>query len=179
MKKLLFLLMALLAFSFLVPAQGQNEEEPIESLTLKKGNIPAPVLKSAEELFKGNTQVAWGSFPYELKEFGWSVNNEYNEPIDHYEIKFKATDGSDIFAIFESTGELIKCKIVNKNAPVPKAIILAVQKSEYKDWKIIGDVMQIKSSQNKVDEHFAVKIAKDKMKKTLIYSPKGDLMTVK
>ena len=179
MKKLILLITVLSGLIFPIIAQSVTEEEPLESLTLKKGNIPAPVLKAAEQLFEGNTQIAWGSFPYELKDYGWSVNKEYNEPINHYEIQFKGKDGSDIFAVFESTGELIKCKIINRNAVIPKQIITAISKSEYKDWNIVGDIMQIKSSQRKVDEHYAVKIEKDKMKKTLYYSPAGTLLSVK
>jgi hypothetical protein len=179
MKKSLFFITVLFGFMFPILAQDMAEEEPLESLTLKKGNIPEPVQKAAEQLFEGNTQVAWGAFPYELKDYGWSANKEYNEPIDHYEIKFKGTDGSDIFAVFESTGELIKCKIINKNAPVPKPIYASLEKSEYKDWKIIGDVMLIKSTQKKIQEHYALKLKKDKMQKTLYYNPKGELLSVK
>lgn len=179
MKRSFLFIMVLLGFTFPIFAQMVNEEEPVETLTLKKGNIPEPVQKAAEQLFEGHTQVAWGSFPYELKDYGWSVNKEYNEPIDHYEIQFKTKDGSDIFAVFESTGELIKCKIINKDAAVPKQIRAAIAKSEYKDWKIISDVMQIKSNQKKIDEHYAVKIEKDMMKKTLYYSPTGTLLSIK
>jgi hypothetical protein len=179
MKRVLLFLTALLGLTLPIIAQTVSEEEPVESLILKKGNIPAPVRQSAEQLFQGNMQVAWGSFPYELKDYGWSVNKDYDEPIDHYEIKFKGNDGSDIYAVFESTGELIKCKIINRDAPVPKQIRDALEKGEYKDWKITGDVMQIKSSQKKVDEHYAVKVEKDKMNKTLYFTPQGLLLSVR
>lgn len=179
MKKLLFFIAVLFGFMFPILAQDMAVEEPLESLTLKKGNIPEPVQKAAEQLFEGNTQVAWGAFPYELKDYGWSANKEFNEPIDHYEIRFKAKDGSDIFAVFESTGELIKCKIINKDATVPVKIRSAIANSEYKDWKITGDIMQIKSTQKKVQEHFVITLVKDKMRKTLYYSPDGNLLAVK
>jgi hypothetical protein len=176
MKKLLFFILLIAGITF--PMLAQNEDV-LESLILKKGNIPPPVLKAADQLFHGDTQVAWGSFPYELQDYGWHVNTDYNEPIDHYEIQFKGKDGSDIFAVFESTGELIKCKIINKNAPVPRPISASIEKSEYKDWRITGDIMLIKSTQKKVQEHYAVKLEKDKMQKTLYYNPKGELLSVK
>ena len=92
----------------------------------------------------------------------------------------RAKDGSDIFAVFESTGELIKCKIINKDAPSSEADHRCqLEKGEYKDWKIAGDVMQIKSTQKKVDEHYAVKVEKDKMKKTLYFTSQGSLLSVK
>jgi hypothetical protein len=179
MKRSFFLVMMILGLSYTMLAQSLKEEEPVESLSLRKGNIPPAVQKAADELFHGNTQIAWGSFPYELKDYGWSVNSDYDDPIDHYEIQLKSKDGSDIFAVFESTGELIKCKIINKNAPMPSQIINSLAKSEFKDWKVVGDVMQIKSTQKKVDEHYAVKIEKDKIRKTLYYSPQGVLLTNK
>jgi len=179
MKKLLFLFSAFLVLTFPLMAQAISEEVPEEFLTLKKGNIPPAVLKAAEQLFQGKTQVAWGVFPYELKNYGWVVNNDYNEPIDHYQIKFKANDGSDIDAVFESTGELISSRIINKNAPVPPFILKAIDNSEYKDWKIIGDVMLIKNTQKKTVEHYSVKLEKGNIKKTLYFTTKGDLLANK
>ena len=179
MKKLLFPVLLFLVYMFPLMAQDLSQSEPVpeESLTLKKGNIPQAVIKSAEQLFQGNTQIKWGVFPYELKDLGWVVNKEYNEPINHYEILFKAKDGSDIYAVFESTGELIRSKIINRNAPVPKPILTTLQKSEYKDWKIVGDVMLIKNNQKKVIEHYTVKLEKGNMKKTLHFKPTGELIS--
>jgi hypothetical protein len=179
MKRALFILTVLLGLTLPLIAQEYDEETPVETLILKKGDIPAPVIKSAEKLFEGNTQVAWGKFPYELKDYGWSVNKDYNEPIDHYEIQFKAKDGSDIYAVFESTGELIKCKIINRDAVVPEKIRISLAKGQYKDWKITGDIMQIKSNQKKIAEHYTVKVEKDNMTKSLYFSPEGTLLSVK
>jgi hypothetical protein len=179
MKKLLFLFSAFLALTFPILAQELvSEEVPSEILTLKKGNIPTAVLKAAEQLFKGNTQIAWGFFPYELKDYGWVVNRDYNEPIDHYEIEFKGKDGSQIFAVFESTGELISSRVLNKNAPVPPSILKSIGNSQYKDWKIVSDVMLIKNNQKKVDEHYAVRLKKGNMTKTLNFTLKGDILPV-
>jgi hypothetical protein len=175
MKKSLFLLLGLLVLSFPILAQ-ESEQVPSEFLTLKKGNIPAPVLKAAEQLFQGNTQLAWGVFPYELKNYGWVVDKEYKEPINHYQIRFKASDGSDIDAVFESTGELISSRIINKKAPVPPAILKALESGAYKDWKIVGDVMKIKNNQKKVVEHFAVKLSKGNMTKNMYFTINGEVL---
>ncbi len=180
MKRLLFLFSAFLVLTFPILAQGLvSEDVPEESFTLKKGNIPPQVIKTADELFKGDTQVAWGVFPYELKNYGWFVNKDYNEPIDHYELQIKGKDGSDIFAVFESTGELISYKVINKNAAPPRVILNSIEKGEYKDWKIVGDVMRIKNSQKKTVEHYAVKLEKGNMKKTLYFTLNGETLTVK
>jgi len=42
-------------------------------------------------------------------------------------------DGSDIFAVFESTGELISCRVINKNAPPPKVVMAAIEKGQYEE----------------------------------------------
>lgn len=179
MKKLQFLVLAFLVFSIPVLAQELvTEEVPMENLTFKKGNIPPEILKSADQLFQGSIQKGWGVFPYELKSYGWSVNRDYNEPIDHYEIKMTGKDGSDIFAVFESTGELISCKVINKNAAPPKPILAAIEKGEYKDWKIVGDVLLIKNTQKKTVEHYAVKLEKGNQKKTLYFTTKGENIKV-
>jgi hypothetical protein len=178
MKKSLFLLLGFLMLALPILAQ-ETEEVPSEFLTLKKGNIPPAVLKAADQLFKGNTQVAWGVFPYELKNYGWVVNKDYNEPINHYELQFKGHDGSDIFAVFESTGELISSRIINNKAPVPPVIMKAIENGEYKDWKIVGDVARINHSQKKTVEHYAVRVEKGNMKKTIYYTLRGEPLTIK
>jgi len=172
MKKLI-LLLGFVVLAFPVLAQ-MSDDTPQDFLILKKGNIPTQVQIAAEKLFQGDTQVAWGTFPYELKNYGWVVNKDYNEPIDHYEVKFKASNGSDIYAVFESTGELISTKIINKNAPVPPPIMKAISDGKYKDWQIVGDILLIKNTQKKVVEHYAVTLKKGDMTKHLYFTVKGE-----
>lgn len=180
MKKLLLLISAILVLTFPIMAQELlSEEVPEEILTLKKGNIPPAVVKAAEELFKGSTQIKWGVFPYEFKDYGWVVNKDYNEPIDHYEIYLKTTNGDEAHAVFEPNGDLVRYKLMTKNVPLPKPVLSAISKSEYKDWKINKDVELIKSDQKKVVEHYIVKLENGNQKKTLYYSLNGDLLTNK
>jgi hypothetical protein len=179
MKKLVFSMLTFLTFAFPLLAQFESVEEvPVESLTLKKGNIPPAVIKAADQLFQGSTQVSFGVFPYELKDYGWLVNKNYDEPINHYELKIKGKDGSDIYAVFESTGELIRYKVINKNAPVPPSILKSIEK-DFKDWKVVGDVARVVNSQKKIVEHYAVKLEKGTEKKTLYFTTKGEKLTAK
>jgi hypothetical protein len=178
MKRSFILAIFILTTFFTAVAQDLiSEEIPIETLSLKKGNLPPAVVKAAEELFKGNTQIKWGVFPYELKDYGWEVNKNYNEPIDHYEIFMKTKDGSDVYAIFESTGELIRYKMVNKKAEVPANILNAIAKTEYKDWKVVGGTEIVKSNQKKVVEHYIVKVENGNRKKNLYYTVNGEVLT--
>jgi len=179
MKKLIFSLMFFLAAFFPVLAQQVSEEVPEESLTLKKGNIPPAIIKAAQDLFQGSTQIKWGVFPYELKDYGWVVNKDYNEPIDHYEIYLKTKNGSDVFAVFESTGELIRYRLIDKNAVLPAPVLKAISKTEYKDWKIVGDTEKVTSKQKNVTEHYIVRLEKGGQRKTLYYTLKGEGFTNK
>jgi hypothetical protein len=179
MKKSAFLLVFFLVSVLSGFAQQGTDEVPLETLSLKKGNLPPAVVKAAEELFKGNSQIQWGVFPYELKDYGWVVNKDYNDPIDHYEIHMKAADGADVFAVFESTGELIRYRMVNRNAPVPESILASIAKTDYKDWKVMGGSEVIRNNQRKVVEHYAVNLEKGTQKKTLYYTSRGDMLVNK
>lgn len=107
------------------------------------------------------------------------VNSDYNEPINHYEIHMKLADGSDAYVVFESTGELIRYRVVKKNAPIAPAIMKTIESGPYKDWKVNGDVMVIKNNQKKIVDHYAVNLVKGSMKKTLYYTTKGEVLTNK
>jgi hypothetical protein len=177
MKKFLISSVFFLAVFFPLVAQELiSEDLPQETLTLKKGNLPPAVLKAAEELFKGNTQVQWGVFPYELKDYGWVVNKDYNEPIDHYEISMKAKDGSDVYAVFEANGELIRYRMVHKSEALPAKVLNAIAKTEYKDWKLVGGTEIVKSNQKKIVDHYIVKMENGNKKKNLYYTFNGDML---
>jgi hypothetical protein len=172
----------MLVLAFITPMFSQTvidseEQVPVENLILKKGNIPADVLKAADELFKGNTQVKWGSFPYELKDYGWIVNEDFKGPINNYEIYMKAANGSDVYAVFKPTGELVRYKTIDKNTPLPKAVQKAIANTQYKSWNIVGDTEVIKDNQNKVVEHYAVKLANGNRTKRLYFTPDGRRLT--
>lgn len=179
MKKFMLFLMFFLVMFFPVIAQDQTEEAPAEILTLKRGNLPPAVLKTADELFKGSTQVKWGVFPNELKSYGWVKNKDYNEPINHYEVIMNTANGSRVDAVFESTGELIRYRTVTKNVPPPQSIMKAIAKGPYKDWSVLKDTEVIKDNQQKVAEHYAVTMEKGNQKKTLYYTLNGDVLTNK
>ncbi len=179
MKKLSLLLLTLLVPVFPILAQElmQTEDIPVETLVLKKGDIPPNIITAADKLFEGMKQVAWGKFPYQLKDYGWVVDKDYKLPIDHYEVQFKAKDGSDIYAVFEANGELVRYKVINRDAAPPRVIMNNLEKGPYKDWKIVGDVMRVVSNQKKVVEHYAIKVSNNGMTKNLYFTKTGDAIT--
>ena len=174
MKKLVFLFMAFLVSAFPIMAQNMiSVDVPVEKLDLSKKKIPTAIVNAADKLFEGNTQVAWGKFPYELKKYGWAVEQQGSTPIDHYEIQIKAKNGSDIFAVLDSKGELLRYKIVEKNVAPPKSVLTALENSKYKDWKIVGDVMHIKYRQNDVDEQISLNLKKGNRTKNVTFKVDG------
>ncbi|MGB8491726.1 MAG: hypothetical protein WCE64_11780 [Bacteroidales bacterium] len=176
MKKFLFFAMILVVFAY--PSQAQerelSEDVPLEQLTLKKGNMPPAVIKAAEELFKGKTQLKYGVFPYELKKYGWEPASDYDKPIDHYEVYLRSADGTDVYAVFESTGDLIKYREVDKNVALPESILKAIANSEYKGWKVNEGTEIVKSVQNKTVDHYIVRLQNGRQKKVLYYTISGE-----
>jgi hypothetical protein len=175
MKKQFFLLAFLLAI--FLPAGAQNikaDEEPIESLTLKKGNIPASVLSTADEIFKENKQVQWGTFPYQLKKYGWVIDTVNKPRPNLYEIYLKTKDGIDIYAIFDGRGNLIRYRTIEKNGALPVPVLNAIAKTQYNDWKVEPGTVLITDKQNNVEEHYSVKLTKGNRKKTLYFTKEGN-----
>lgn len=184
MKKWLVMFMTALVCGFPALAQPEelSEEVPTEMLTLKKGDIPPVVIKAAQDLFEGSTQLKWGVFPYEFKNYGWSVIKDKDlptGPVDQYEIFMKTSNGSDAFAVFKANGDLVRCRLMDKKVALPGSIQVAIGKSQYKDWKIRDDKELVTGSKGKVVEHYIVRLEKGNQKKTLYYTINGDLLTNK
>lgn len=183
MKKWLVVLMSFLIFGFPAMAQPEepSEEMPAEVLTLKKNEIPPAVIKAAQDLFKGSTQIKWGIFPYEFKNYGWiKVKSESDAPpsgkVDTYEIFLKTSKGNDAYAVFEGDGDLVRCRIMDKDIALPESIQKAIAKSEYNGWKIRDDKEKVSGAKGKVVEHYIVRLEKGTQKKTLYFTLNGDLL---
>jgi hypothetical protein len=176
MKKTLFVLATMLMFAFPALAQSdESEQVPMQILVLKKGNIPEPVLKTAEKLYSEDIQVKWGTLPEKLKNDGWLVEKD-RMPIDHYEMLFKSKNGASVDAVFASTGDLISYREVNKSAGLPLDIVKEIQKSPYSKWNILSDSEVVTDRQNKIVEHFKVRMENGKQKKTLNFTREGNLL---
>ncbi len=170
MKKLMFLFLSIMVPAFPILAQTMV---PLERLTLTKDEMPKAIIEAANKLFEGNTQIAWGKFPYELKEYGWAVDPDQSKPIDHYEIQIKVGDGFNIYAVLDSNGELLRFKEVKKNAVPPRSVLIALENSKYKDWKIVGDVMHVKYNKNDAEEHISLNLRKGNKTKNVTFKVDG------
>jgi hypothetical protein len=180
MKKLLISLLAFSGFLFPLLAQvdhdqRENDVIPVESLTLKKEQIPDAIVKAVINDFATGQAFRWGKFPYALEKYGWVVNqDEIGEKPDHYEVNIKAKDGSDVYAVYTPDGTIIESRTIRKNASLPTSVQEALAKSQYKDWTVVGDKELIKyfNTRKDVEAHYRVTVEKNNVKKSISFNYK-------
>ncbi len=183
MKKLLISILAFSAFIF--PLLGQvdhdyniNDRVPIVNTTITKDQVPAAVLKAAQTQFDLSNPVTWSKFPYALKEYGWVYDVGASDiKLDRYEVTLKNKEGHDLWAIYAANGDLIESRETANNVAMPINIQLALSKSQYKDWKVVGDKEIIKfyrdHNNSNVEEHFRLTVEKEKVKRSISFNFQG------
>lgn len=178
MRKLLASLMGFSGFLFPLFAQVDHDYRdkdvvPVESLTLTKDQIPSAVIKAVDTDFTNETPLTWGRFPYALENYGWVVKQDAPyEKLDHYEIYIKSKDGGDIFAVYTPDGTILHSRSLYKDIALPVPVEEALAKSQYKDWKIVGDKEIIKYFKDKtnVEEHFRITVEKNNQKRSISFN---------
>lgn len=178
MKKLIFSCLVILVFALPTIAQvdhdyNPNDLIPSKGSSLSKDQVPASVVKAASTDFNLSKPETWTKFPYALKEYGWVYDKDAADvKPDRYEVSMKATNGDDLYAVYSSDGVLITTREVNNNAPVPASVMEALAKSQYKDWKIVGNKETIKYFHDKknVEQHFRVTVEKDNVKRSISFN---------
>ena len=176
MKTLAFTLIGFLAFmstSFGQMTAMDEEGTPIALSELKKSDVPAAVTAAIARDFKDYVPTTLSTFPYNFKKYGWSVNTEDKEPIDHYEVHLTTKSGSRLDAVYSSAGNLIRYRQLIKNEALPKAIVRAIESSNYKDWKILGDHELVKGNPKEFVDHYIVKVRNGNQVKNLYLDEKG------
>jgi hypothetical protein len=184
MKKLLFSFLAFLGFLFPLLAQvdhdyNVNDREPLENTSLlTKDQIPAAILKAAQTKFDINNSATWSKFPYALKEYGWVYDvAASNIELDRYEVVMKTKEGDELWAVYTLKGELVESREVNNNTPIPANIQEALSKSQYKDWKVVGNKEIIRyyhdHNNSNVEQHFRLTVEKDNVKRSISFNFEG------
>lgn len=180
MKKLVSMLLATTGFVFPLFAQvdhilDESEAVPVESLILKKDQVPAAIVNAVNSDFSNSEAFMWGKFPYVLEKYAWVVDKDATgvKP-DFYEVYIKAKDGSDIYAVYAPDGTIKQSRTIRKNAALPLSVTQALAKSQYKDWTVVGDRELIKyfNSKNNIEEHVKVTVEKGNVKKNLSFNYK-------
>jgi hypothetical protein len=154
---------------------GESEAIPVESLVLKKDQVPPAIIDAVKSDFQHGEAFSWGKFPYALKKYAWVVDNDAsNVKPEFYEVYIKASDGSDIYAVYTPDGTIKESKTIRKNAPLPRTVDQALAKSQYKDWTVVGDKELIKyyNSKNNVEEHVKVTVEKNNVKRNISFNYK-------
>ena len=183
MKKFLFSVLALLGFIFPLMAQvdhdyNTNDREPLINSTITKDQVPAAILKAAQTKFDLNNSATWSKFPYALKEYGWVYDvGASNIKLDRYEVTIKNKEGNDLWAVYTVKGELVESREASVNVPVPANIMQELLKSQYKDWKIVGDKEIIRfyhdHNNSSVEQHFRLTVEKDNVKRSISFNYQG------
>jgi len=173
MKKLLFAFSALVAMVYSLPAQVAHDysafdREPVITATLTKDQVPPAVLNAVSVQFDKSNPVTWSKFPYALKEYGWVYDiGAENLNLDHYQVVMKTNKGNDLWAVYTNQGELVETREVSSNTAVPPSVMENFLKSQYKDWKIVGNKEIIRFyhdhslERSKVEQHFRITVEKD------------------
>jgi hypothetical protein len=184
MKKLIIICFAVLAC--MLPSLAQidhdynaNDREPVMRDKILKEQVPAAVLKAANNQFDKNNPQTWSKFPYTLKEYGWVYDvGASNIKLDRYEVTMKNKEGGEFWAVYSAAGELIETREMSVNTIVPQSVMAEFLKSQYKDWKIVGNKEIIKfyhdHNNSSVEEHFRITVEKDNVRRSISFNWQGN-----
>jgi len=180
MKKLLISIVVFCGFIFPLLAQvdhdfSVNDRIPVVSAKLAKDQVPAAVLKSYSAQFDQANPSTWSKFPFALKEYGWVYDVGASDlKLDRYEVIMKNKAGDDLWAVYDAAGNLVETREASTNVPIPPTVMAAFQKSQYKDWAIVGDKEIIKyfhdGDSKTVEQHFRITVEKDKVKRSISFN---------
>jgi hypothetical protein len=184
MKKLFSFCFALLGFVLPSIAQvspvahdfNPNDREPVISTTLTKDQVPAAVVKAVNTQFSKDNPLTWSKFPYALKEYGWVYDvGAANLNLDHFQVTMKTSTGSELDAIYTTNGDLVETREMSTNVPIPPDVMADLQKSQYKDWTVVGNKEIIQyyhdyNNKSSVEQHFRITVQKDNVKRSISFN---------
>jgi hypothetical protein len=186
MKKILFFCLVLTTFWISSLAQvshdyNPNDMTPAVTAKLTTDQIPALILQSFKVQFNPKNPATWSRFPYALKEYGWvyDVGSE-NVDLDRFEVKMKTDEGADFWAVYTKNGELIETREMSTDIAIPPDVMDKFSKSQYKDWKIIGNKEIIRFyhdhelNKSHVEQHFRITVEKNNVKRGISFNWSGD-----
>jgi hypothetical protein len=184
MKKLLVSVLAFFGLLFPILAQvdhdyNVNDRVPIVNATITKEQVPAAVLKAAQTQLDLSNPATWSKFPYALKEYGWVYDVGASDiKLERYEVTMKNKEGHDLWAVYKADGELVESREASKDVAMPANVQLALAKSQYKDWKVVGDKEIIRfyhdNGNTSVEQHFRLTVEKDNVKRTISFNFQGN-----
>jgi hypothetical protein len=180
MKRVLVSVLALAGFLFPLLAQvdhdyNPNDRVPVVNATITKDQVPPAVLKAVNTEFNKDNQLTWSKFPFALKEYGWVYDVGASDiKLNRYEVTMKTDKGGDLWAVYAANGDLIETREVAKDAALSPSVMDKLSKSQYKDWKVVGNKEIIKyyhdNDFTSVEQHVRVTVEKDNVKRSISFN---------
>ncbi len=183
MKKILLVASSMLLFVYPVFSQMDDvsEEVPEGSMILKSDQIPSSLKQAVEKSYSNESTFEWHKFPYLLKKYGWTFDNNnmndmaQNSMPDLYEVKIILSNGSNIDAVYDKNGKMLRSKELLKSMELPEPVAKAIETGKYKDCRIVGDRLKITDAQNaNPHTYFSVVVEKNNKKHNLYYDKNGN-----
>jgi hypothetical protein len=86
----------------------------------------------------------------------------------------KTDKGGDLWAVYAANGDLIETREVAKDAALSPTVMDKLSKSQYKDWKVVGNKEIIKyyhdNDFTSVEQHVRVTVEKDNVKRSISFN---------
>jgi len=183
MKKLLITCLAFVGL--VLPSLAQvshdynvSDMEPGVVAKITKEQVPVAVVNAVNVQFDKNDPITWSRFPYALKEYGWVYDmGAENVKLDRYEVEMKTDKKADLWAVYSNKGELIETREMAINIAIPPDVLEKFLKSQYKDWKIVGNKEIIRfyhdHNNSSVEQHFRITVEKEGVKRSISFNWQG------
>jgi hypothetical protein len=179
MKKMLLSLIALLACVPIITSQEygviSSEKVTLFTAEIPTDEIPLSVKKAVSVRFNKDDPRTWSRFPFTFREYGcvYEAGADGEMPMQ-YEVRMKTTKGDYMWGTYAADGDLIQTREKSRNIAIPHYILEALAKSDYRDWKIVGNkeiINVYKSSGNLLaKQNMKLNLGKDSERKKIAFS---------
>ena len=170
-------LIAMFLVIFTVALVAQHTEGAFEKISQKE--VPETILAALENDFSGAEVIAYYVLAVDLYEDHWSAKQtkedlEKGGDLHHYLVEFDANAKYNK-VVYDAQGVLMQRREVIKDAQLPLVIIDYIN-SKYEGYTITKDKELVKTSKDGTEDHYKIKIEKDKFVKSLYFNGKGELL---
>jgi hypothetical protein len=180
-KSVLFWSFVMLAF-FPAYLCAQEIKEKITSPTVEiLGPLAAAKKAFLNDFGPGHEPIEWINTNIIFNDNEWqqSINVEKQE-VYKYAFHMRTDNGSILDAVYTSDGKRLSSREYLKNFRPPLNIILALQNTEFKDWRLKNTFQVIKVFSTGLEkERYALVMKKGKEKKTIFFDENSRMLAAK
>ena len=150
---------------------------------INKDLTPQQVVDSLNKRFPNAQAVQYFQATPEMAAKGWAISMEDNmgeATADYYTISFKQ-EGLQYYGLYDAKGTLLECKIQQKEAQLPEAVIASLKaiKKDYPGYKVVSKSYYKQQDYSKTKEYYQVTASDGKETKVFYYSADGTLQKIK